>query len=179
MLSGRYVSNQFWIALLFVLSSCQIGVSQKIIQLEFRNRVKSDKIHIGETFYYQLQSLKGVWIEGTVKDILVEKDAIEFHDRLVILDQIRAIRFDMPKSDFVSSKLPAALIGFSYTWTFWATVAWIAGETITTGVLLVPVIAYTTGKLLKALFGKRTYRLGKRKSLRLLDLNFYPVINRT
>ena len=165
--------------LLFLLLFCfccgQIGFSQKVLQLEKYGKAKTKKYFIGEELTYQLEG-DDDWYTEVIQDILVEEESLLFPSRLIPISEIRKIKSF--KNRRWSRGLSNSLFWFSGGFVGLSLIA-AATTTFTLGtnVWLFPAIAVPVGFLVRWIFKSKTYKLGKKRKLRVLDLNIIPYQN--
>jgi len=159
---------------IFLILSIQNGWSQKVLQLEKSGVLRTKHIYIGDLFIYQLKGLEGEWIEDYVIDLDIENKVIQLNRRSLNLSDLHAIKLVSQDGDFITRKLPAVFIGFSYVWGFWTVVAAIDGAEITKYTIGIPIFSHLLGRTLK-LGAERKFKIGKRKRVRMLRLNPIPL----
>lgn len=148
---------------------------QKVLQMEKRGKVKTKKYYIGQELTYQLKG-DDYWYTERIQDILVNENSILFANRLIHIDNISKIKSFRNRG--WSKAISTSLFSFSGVFVSLsliasATTSWSTG----TLVWLFPAIAVPAGLLIRFLFKSKTYKLGKKRKLRLLDLNVIPVQN--
>ncbi len=144
--------------------------AQKVLQIETRGKVKTQKIFIGDEIHYKVRGDE-LWHTGYISDLLVEENVISLEDRYVKLEDIEAMRWYRPWSKAASISLYTfglawsglALIGKATDGDPESNYRW--SDAIVTGVSVA--IGWVVGKF----FRWKTTRFGTRKRLRILDLN--------
>jgi len=169
------VLNRLLLLLLFCFCGVQSGLSQKILQIEKYGKAKTKKYFIGDELTYQLEG-DDFWYTEIIQDILVEQESLLFPSRLIPIDKIRKIKSF--KSRRWSRALSNSLFWFSGGFVGLSLIA-AATTTFTLGtnVWLFPAIAVPVGFLVRWIFKSKTYKLGKKRKLRVLDLNVIPYQN--
>lgn len=163
----RYLS-----LLLFFLLSLVNGYGQKVLQMEKYGKAKTKKYYIGEVLTFQLEG-DDYWYTEAIQDILVAENSVLFTNRVVKIDQIRKIKSFKNRrwSRGLSNNLFSFAGGFlGLSLLADATTSWEVGS----AVWVLPTIAVVTGLLVRWLFRSKTYKLGKKRKLRVLDLNIVP-----
>ncbi len=156
---------------LFFLFSIGMASAQKVLQIEKYGKAKTQKIYVGDEITYKLYD-DDFWYTHVIQDIDVDKDLLVFKDRYVDIKNIEKIRWELRWSKGVRSSLylfgagwsASALIGTltdgnpdtNYRWS----------DAIVTGT------SWLLGWIVPKIFRYKTYRFGKRKRLRVLDLTF-------
>lgn len=162
----------FLLLTLFVLGlSLQPASAQKILQMEKYGKVKTKRYYLGDELIYQLKDDKN-WYSATIDDIKVEEKIVLFNNRYVKLDEIHALKSFHNRG--WSSKAGYSLMVFGGSWSFFALggmlidadrFAYQKSDAIVTGTALL------SGWLIQKLFKSKTYKMGKRKWLRVLDIS--------
>ncbi|MEO7174278.1 MAG: hypothetical protein ABIV51_00600 [Saprospiraceae bacterium] len=143
---------------------------QQFIQIEKKYSMKTRRILPGEIVSYQLKTDKGHWYREELVILYPEEGKIRFANRLVDLDQIQAIR--LGSSHKFWNVLGEGLKIFAYQWAFFSVAVTVIGTPLSWSSLFVPVIAFTTGVLIKYLNNGKTFHFKEKYRLRLLDLDF-------
>lgn len=161
-----------WTLTIIFLMLLQPLFGQKILQMEKYGKAKTKKYYIGDDLIYRIKGDKD-WYEGTINDLLVDDNIILFGNRAVRLEEITAIK--SVKMARKSRRLGNQLFIFGGSWVFWSLVGTTVGWELTALTIIVPAVAVGVGFLIKILFKKRIYKLGKKRRLRMLDLTMKPV----
>ncbi|MDX1667479.1 MAG: hypothetical protein R3350_09630 [Saprospiraceae bacterium] len=144
--------------------------AQKVMQIERYGRAKTKKYYPGDRITYQLKN-SGQWYTGTIEELLVDDGLIAFSDRYVAADSIAAFRFDKRWA----KSLGKQMMYFGAGWSVFAAIGTATDGNDDTRYRLsdavVSASAVTTGFFLPRLFRYKTIRFGKRRRIRLLDLN--------
>ncbi|MEM9919474.1 MAG: hypothetical protein AAF990_15330 [Bacteroidota bacterium] len=156
------------ILMVFLPSNAQ---AQKVLQMEKFGKAKVTKYFIGDELTFRLKGEKDYWYQEVIQDILADDGLILFTNRAVKVSDIDAIRsyriarFTRPFS--------RNLYLFATSWTVFSllaipTLGWEIGlaDGIIVGTSLL------SGYLIRRLFRYRTYRMGKKRQLRLLNLDW-------
>ena len=148
--------------------------AQKILQIEKRNSPKTTKIFIGDEIMYRLPNDK-TWYTGFITDLLVEEKLIALEDRYLPLDSITALGSYRPWSKAAGT----SLFFFGAGWSGMALVGTLTDGNPSTHYrwsdAAVTGAAWGLSYLTPRLFRYRKIKIGKRRRLRLLDLNISPL----
>ncbi|NNE28324.1 MAG: hypothetical protein HKN16_01720 [Saprospiraceae bacterium] len=156
-------------ATLLVLICSFSADAQSFLQLEKRGTLKTDRYYEGEDLIFRLHGDE-TWYQEQILEIMIEDELVLFENRVVPISKIRQIR-NFQKGDFwrgLGNKLMAfggAFLGFSLLgtlvdWELKADTFYISGG------------AAAAGGLLRLIFNHRTYKLGKKRWLRPMNLEF-------
>ena len=146
------------------------ALSQKALILEKRSSLRAKKFFVGDRLVYKLEKQEKHWFDETIVDIDIDAGFILFENRAVAIDDIYAIQ--IRDGGRFAKRLSMLLTTFSYSWSFWTLVSAAFGDPISATTIGIGIGSFTVGQLLKLAFFK-TYRVSKRKRLRLIDLTFY------
>lgn len=155
--------------------------AQKVLQLERAGSLKTEKIHIGETITFKLRHDDAGWYERMIMDIDPDTKRLNLEGVMIHVDSISMLKFD--KRPLVPTIIGTALqAGGEFMILFdvsrglvWDKDRGIDGATIISGAVNIGV-----GTLLRSIFRNKKFKVGKRRRLRVLDLNFGdPVLPRT
>ena len=160
----------FLLLALFFLGASSV-FAQKILQIEKYGNPKARKYFIGDEITYQLKGEKD-WFTETIEDIILSENAVLFTHHLVKIEDIGAIK--TYKNRRWSKSLGQNLYLFGGSWVFFSLIGPLVDWPITKAIYIVPAIAVVTGWLIQKIFKSKTYKLGKKRKLRLLDLNMTP-----
>jgi len=150
-----------------------ISIGQKFVQMETQGRVKVKKFYVGDEITFSLKGDDEFWYTETIDDVLVEENLIVLNGRAVKVGDITAIR--SYKGRAFSKSLSNKLFFFSGTWFGYSLIAAALGAAPLTGATaVIGGTAVGLGILIRLLFKKRTWKIGKRRRLRLMNLNFMP-----
>ncbi len=152
------------IILLLGLSHTLLG--QKVLQIERFGRAKVKKFYIGDELNYRLAGDKA-WYKGTIQDLIVEENIILFEDRYVRMGDIQALR----KRQRWSRQIGNQLYVFAGSWLVFSTAGTLLGWELRWDTAIITGSALATGWLIKNIFKYKKYKMGKRRRLRMLNLN--------
>jgi len=163
--------------LLFLLIPFSLGIldAQKILQLEKVRSFKNKRYYIGDEIHLKIRDpqVGDYWHKGYIKDMWLDKQTLVLEDRILKLEDIIAVRrYDNRgwSTGLARQTLFAALGWTGYNLVAAAFTSW----SLTPSTWIIAGTAFLTGRLLKWIFRRRTYKVPKRWRLRLLDLTFYP-----
>lgn len=168
------------IAFSFLLSFFFIACAapaQKVLQMEKFGKVKTTKFYIGDEITFTLQDDSKYWYKGVIQDILVEEGLVLMRNQAVKVNEISAIRSFHPSR--WSRPISSNLFVFAASWTLFkiATLPFNSGSVFDTKIGVADGVivgsAVVLGFLIRKIFKYRTYKIGKKRRLRLLDLNFF------
>ncbi len=165
-----FIMNKIIYPFIFIILAINLS-GQKFLQLESYGQAKTQKIAIGTPISYKLSD-HSEWEVGIIRDFLIEENKIELEDRFLSLSDIKALRFNRRFAKVVQSGLYVfgaswstfALLGYTFDRdpaTHYSTFD--LGVTLSSGLL-----GWGIGKLFKY----KTFKVGNRKKLRLIDITF-------
>jgi len=157
------------ILLLFFFSSSTQITAQKILQLEKIGSLKVKKYYIGDVLTFQLKEAGDTWFREAIEDIYQEKGLVLFAHRLVNVEDITAIRsFRVQRW---SRPLVKNLNLFGVSWGVLSLLSPLAGVPLTWAAAIVPAASFAVAGIVRVLFRYRTYKVGKKRRMRLLDMD--------
>ena len=146
--------------------------SQKVLQIEKFGKAKTAKIFIGEPVTFQLKELEEpVWYTAVLEDLWVEDSILLLGPRYIHLNKIQALKYERGWPTVANR----SLLTFGLSWSGLAFVGTITdnnpdtnyrwSDAAVTGTSILMALA------LPKLFGTKIVKIGKRKRLRMLNLN--------
>lgn len=157
------------LALAFLSASTLLA--QKVLQIETRGRVKTQKLFIGDEIRYRVVG-DDLWHTGYISDLLIEKNVIALEDRYLKLEEIEAMRWYRGWTKPVS----ISLYTFGLAWSGFALIGTVTDGDPETNYrwsdAIVTAVSVAAGWIVQKFFRWRTVRFGNRKRLRMLDLSF-------
>ncbi len=161
------------IFILLLVNCYSLCTAQKVLQIEKAGSFKVQKIFIGQTIDYKLEG-NDYFIEGVIEDLDIENQVIVLADRYVTLKDIVALRYPRSWPQGVSK----SLLWFGVGWSFFAVVGTATdGESSTSyqwSDAVVSASSLTSSFLVSKISRYKKIKIGKRRRLRLLDINFSP-----
>ncbi len=143
--------------------------AQKVLQLEKINSLKIKKYYLGDVLTFQLKEEGDIWLTEAIEDIYQEKGLVLFANRVVNVDDITAIRsFRVQRW---SRPLAKNLSLFGVTWGVLSLLSPLAGVPLTWAAAIVPTASFAVAGIVRILFRYRTYKIGKKRRMRLLDMD--------
>ncbi len=160
---------------LILLGLCLLSflgaTAQKMLQMDKFGKNKSMNFYIGDEVTMKLSGEDG-FHTVIIQDILADQSMIMTQFGPIHTDRIEAIRtFKIKK---VGKWLSLSFWNFGASYVGYSLIAALVGEPLGWGVLIVGAVCAGVGLLAKLLFKKRTYRIGKRRGIRTLDLTPVP-----
>ena len=151
-----------------------ISNAQKLLQIEKRNSLKTQRYYIGDELIFQLEGDDEYWYKERIQDVLVDANSILFPSRVINISKITRIRSfknqawsrGISNNAFIASGgfVGLSLIGAAAT-----------EFMLSAASVIIPGSAVVVGLAIRLIFKRKTYRIGKKRRLRVLDLNFYKV----
>ena len=160
---------------ILILSFIAISFSltgQKVLQIEKYGKAKTIKYYIGESLQFQLNGDRSYWYEDVMQDILVEEGIVVFGNRAVKVESISALKSGNKRrwlNNFGNS-----LYVFGIGWAFFSLADLLVGGQLTWAAAIVPATAFALGWIIRKIGRPRTYKIGKKRRLRLLNLSPMP-----
>ena len=158
-------------SLIFFSITCLQVSAQKVLQIEKYGKAKTEKLFIGHSFYYKVRN-DDAWRFAYIEDLVVDQNMIQLGRIYVPLGNIEAIRYDRK----IGKNLSRSVMIFGLSWSGFAAIGtatdgnpdtryrW--SDAIVTGTSML------IGGILPKMFKYKTIRFGKKKRLRMLDLEF-------
>ena len=146
--------------------------AQKALLLEKEGTFKTRKFFIGDKLVYKLKHDTEHWLDEVIIELDLESGTIFFENRTVNIKEIYAVQI-RDAGNFMR-QLSAILTTFSYSVGFWSLVSLAFDDALTPAWTTIGVGSFVIGQLLRITFFK-TYKLNRRKRLRLIDLTFYQL----
>ena len=146
--------------------------AQLYLQMERYGKAKVVKFSQGTELTYRLKGQKE-WQSAVLDRILPEENKVLIGINYVDPSEIDALRSFQPGR--WSRTMGNNLYVFGGSWTGFALGAWIAdkNDPYSAGDAIVTATALGAGFLLKKLFHHKTYRMGEKRRLRIIDLTVY------
>ncbi|MEM1323891.1 MAG: hypothetical protein AAGG75_26765 [Bacteroidota bacterium] len=161
------------LTLLFCFFLC-VGFNssaQKFIQLEKTTSLKTKRFYIGETLTFRLNGDK-YWYEDVIKDILVDDGLVVFYNRAVKVEDISAIKTYKDAGWSRAWAWRLWVFGGAYAFFNFVALPFDLAVSINALTWQVPSVALIAGLALRLIFKSKKYKIGKKRRLRLMDLEF-------
>jgi hypothetical protein len=167
--------SQKYIYLIISISLiAHFGFAQRVLQIEKFGSPKTKKLFPGEEIVYQIRDTEG-WSRGVIDQLVVDQNLIGLQNRYVKLDDITAFRYhrDWPKP------FAKQLFWFGAAWSFYGFIGPLTDDVPDNGYRKADAIvtgsSWVIALALPKILNYRIVRFGKRKRLRMLDLNFSSI----
>ncbi len=161
--------------LLLLLFFCLPGFSlsaQKFLQMERVGSFKVKRYYPGEQVTFKIQG-DDSWYTEDILDVLIEDEIVLFTYRAIRIENITHLRSFQRKR--WSKPIGQQLYNFGAGWLLFSLGAAIIREPpLSQSSFTVPLTAGALGFLIQKIFRQQTYKMGKNRRLRLLDLSFQP-----
>lgn len=158
---------------LFILM-CFLGQmdAQVRLQMDRFGKKKTMDFYEGETITVRLKGEK-VYQELQIKKLYPEANMILTQLGPVQIDDIERLRtFNTRKTGKYFSYM---LWIFGASWGAYSLIAFLAvGEPLTWGVLGVVLVSFLLGWIIKRILRRKTYKIGKKRKLRIIDMTIEP-----
>lgn len=143
--------------------------AQKFLQIERVGSFKVKRYYQGEEVTFRIAG-DDYWYTEEIVDIMIPEDVILFTHRMIKVSDISHIRSFKPRR--WSKPMGQQLYNFGLGWIVFSLGDALFGNPITRAIIEVPLVAGLTGFLIQKLFRHRTFKMGKKRRLRILDLTF-------
>lgn len=167
------MKNRYLLCLLALLCSLTL-TAQKVVQIERYGRAKTTKIPLGEEITYRLKG-DDAWHTRVIEDINVEQGLIVSVDRYIKIADIEALRYSRGWPKAVGKQL----FWLGAGWSLYGVIGNLADGNPDTnyrwGDAAVTGTAWGLSLLLPKVFKYRKIKMGERRRLRAVDINFYPL----
>ncbi len=169
------MKNRFiYIICLPALLCCFSANAQKVLQIERYGRAKTTKIHLGEEITYRLKG-EAAWHTRAMEDINVEQGLVVAPDRYIKIAEIEALRYNRTWPRAVGKQM----FWLGAGWSLYGVIGNLAdGDPDTNyrwGDAAVTGTAWGLSLLLPKVFKYKKIKLGERRRLRAVDINFSPL----
>ena len=145
--------------------------AQKVLLFEKLTSSKSDRVYEGEDLRFRMKGDK-FWQQGPIREIRPDIDALVINDRFIMLDEIDAVH----RGRTFAGVAGYSLMTFGAGWAFFAVVGYNTDGDPTSQVggrdIRISATALGAGYLLNKLFGKKIFKTGRYKRLRVIDTTF-------
>jgi hypothetical protein len=145
--------------------------AQRVLLFEKLTDSRSERLYEGEMLRFKMKG-DNFWQEGPIRQMRPDIQALVINDRFIMTDEIAVI--DQGNTVFAAAGY--GLMTFGAGWSFWGVVGTATDGNPTTRYetrdLMVSLTAIGTGFLMTKLLGKKRYKTGKYKRLRVVDTSF-------
>lgn len=151
-----------------------LASSQIFLQLERYDHVQDLKYAKGSKIHFKTDKHPDAWRKGTIDKISVQDSIIYLKDDFIHLSEITHIR----TYHGAGIALSTMMYTFSGSWFLFAGIAWIA-QRFEPGydTLVIGGTAGILGWVANKFIAKRSYKIGKKNRLRLLDLSLPKIVS--
>lgn len=159
-----------FLVLFFVLCITSANLSaQNFLQLEKRGSFKTKHFYEGDVLIFKVAGDEN-WYEEEILEIMIEDKVVLFRNRVISIESISKIRD--PQKGQIWRNLGNRLMMFGAAFLGVSLVATVADWELQNDTWLISGSAFAAGGLLRLGFSNRNIKMGKRKRLRPLNLDF-------
>ncbi len=152
--------------------------AQVVLQMEKYGTPKTKKFYQGQKITYLLNGQKE-WFDGTIDQLITDRKLIVFDQRYTKLEDVAGIRTYQNRA--WSRAAAGGLYTFGLSWTGFSLVSALVksdnpltDDPYTWGDVGVAGVSFGLGFLVQKLFRHNTYKFGKKRNLRIVDLTVVP-----
>lgn len=165
----------FFLFILFTFFTTNSIFAQKLLQIEKVGTLKVQRFYIGDEVVFQLEGeTENYWYRERIQDIMVESKSVLFTNRLIKIADITKIRTfnnqgwsrGLSTNAFVAS---GGFVGLSLI------ASAVTEFMLSPATVILPGVTIIAALAIRIIFRRKTHRMGKRRRLRVLDLNFYKI----
>ncbi len=158
------------ILLLCCLSAKNIA-AQQYLQIEKRNSTKVRRFVAGDVIEYKMKGKQEAWKTEEIQRIVVENDILIMPNGMIKIADIEKLRFER----YLTNALQKILYTFGASWAFWKTVGTIIKkDSFERRDIAIIGTSLGAGYLIRKAFKYRVMKMGYKRRLRVIDLNFLP-----
>lgn len=161
----------FLLTLLFTSLLCTCVRAQRVLLFEKLTSSSSERMYEGELLKFRLQG-DNFFQEGLITEMRPDIQALVINDRFIMLDEIEVVH----QGTTLAGATGYSLMTFGLGWSFWSLAGnYTDGDPTTnyeTRDLMVTLTSAGTGFLLTRLLGRKRFRTGRYKRLRVVDTSF-------
>ena len=162
------------LVVLSILCATPSAYSQKLLQLEKSGSLKTVRFYTGDVMTFMLRNDDKGWHTRTIEDFDLANNRIVFHNYVLPLDSIEMIQLNRNQvMQIVGGALQGGGVNMMLFSTYYSV---FRDRSMEWGTFISGAANVGIGTLLRKLFRKKRFKPGKRKRLRLLDLNFGPPV---
>lgn len=160
--------SRFVLLLILCVTSANLS-AQNFLQLEKRGSLKTKHFYEGDLLTFQVQGDEN-WYEEEIVQILIDEKVVWFRNRVISIESITKIR-DHQKGQFWRN-LGNRMMMFGASFLGVSLVATVADWELQNDTWLISGTTFAAGGLLRLGFSNRNFKMGKRRRLRPLNLDF-------
>ena len=157
--------------LLLVAFLCTCVRAQKVLLFEKLTASQSERLYEGEMLKFRMKGDK-FWQEGPIREMRPDIQALVMNDRFIMLNEIESVHQGATAGKVVG----LSLMAFGTSWSFWSLAGnYTDGDPMTryeSRDLMISLTSIGTGFLIQQLLGKKRFKPGKYKRLRVVDTSF-------
>lgn len=150
---------------------CTSARAQKVLLFEKLTSSSSERLYEGEILKFKMTGDK-FWQQGPIREMRPDIQALVINDRFIMLDEIDTVH----QGTTVAGVAGYSLMTFGLGWSFWAVAGNYTDGDPTTNYerrdLVTSLTSVGTGLILSQVFGKKRFKTGKYKRLRVVDTSF-------
>lgn len=162
----------YLLPILFLMTFHTIGISQVRLQMDRFGKRKSMDFHEGDIITVKLKG-EDVYQEFIIKKLYPETNTILTQLGPIQVDDI--IRLRTYKSKQAGKYFTAMLWTFGLSWGGFSLIGFLAyAEPLGWGVAIVMGVSFLLGWLIKRWTRHKTYKIGKKRKLRIIDMRIEP-----
>jgi hypothetical protein len=162
---------RYLLTLLFLSVFCTCARAQKVLLFEKLTSSSSERFYEGENIKFKMKGDK-FWQEGPIREMRPDIQALVINDRFIMLDEIDTVH----QGRTVAGIAGYSLMTFGVGWSFWALAGNYTDGDPTTNYenrdLMTSLTSIGSGLILSQIFGKKRFKVGKYKRLRVVDTTF-------
>lgn len=132
---------------------------------------KSERVYEGERLKFRMAGDK-FWQEGSIMEMRPDIQALVINDRFILLDEIETIH----RGNTAAAAAGYSLMAFGLGWSAFGLVGYNTDGDPNTQYsrrdLMTTLTTVSSGFLLNKLLGRKLYKTGKYKRLRIIDTSF-------
>lgn len=155
--------------LIGMLSTC--ARAQRVLLFEKLTSSSSERLYEGEILKFKMKGDK-FWQQGPIREMRPDIQALVINDRFIMLDEIDTVN----QGSTIAGVAGYSLMTFGVGWSFWAVAGNYTDGDPTTNYerrdLMTSLTSIGTGLILSQIFGKKRFKTGKYKRLRVVDTSF-------
>lgn len=167
-----------FLLLSFFLICSVVSSAQVVLQMEKYGTPKTKKFYTGQKITYLLNGQQE-WFDGTIDQLITDRKLVVFDQRYTKLEDITGIRTYQNRG--WSRTVAGSLYTFGLAWTGFSLVSSLVkveppniNDPYSWGDAGVAGVSIGLGFLVQRLFRHNTYKLGKKRNLRIVDLTVVP-----